>query len=59
MNSKILAIIFYLVSFISFLTCILFFVKGQLGMGYLYMALGSSNLCLGAVWTKRSKEDKK
>ena len=56
-NLKWVPVLFYIASTCYFLVaCLQIFADGRVSTGLIYMSLGSLNLALGSVWTKKAYE---
>ena len=58
-NMKWIPVLFYITSACYFLVaCLHLFGQGSVSTGLIFMSLGSLNLALGSVWTKKVNESK-
>ena len=56
-NMKWVPVLFYITSACYFLvSCMHFLGHGSVGTGVVFMSLGSMNLALGTIWTKKVKD---
>ena len=51
------AIFYYLAAALCYVAAINFFCDGNSGSGVIWLCLGSTDLCLGAVWMNRAKKE--
>lgn len=50
-------ILFYIAAALMYIASIGNFVKGETGMGAMFLCLGSSNLCNGSVWLSKYRQE--
>jgi hypothetical protein len=59
-NMKWIPVLFYIASACYFfVACMNLFGDGSVSTGLIYMSLGSLNIALGSVWTKKVNEEYK
>ncbi len=57
-NRKWIPVLFYITSACYFfVACLNLFGAGTISTGLIYMSLGSLNIALGSIWTKKVKEE--